>query len=164
MDAALVTALVLLVAVPLSVLVVVALVLRRVGAHAAARADALRDEVTARGEAWVLPLQAGALQGCEGTLDRLKGDGVVGLTESRLLFEPIVGRGVSLPLARLAAVRATHDRHRLSRGGRSRLVLELDDGSRLGLLVRDESEWLGRLAELGVPCGTQEAVGGSHGV
>jgi len=122
-------------------LVVAVIVLRRVGSRAESRADALRDEVEAAGEEWVVPLAGAVYQGGGSPQTRSRGRGVLGLTGRRLVFLPIAGERVSLPRVRVSGVRAEERRRDATAAHRHRLVLTLDDGAEMRFLVDDAAAW-----------------------
>ncbi|MFA4966101.1 MAG: hypothetical protein WC709_10790 [Thermoleophilia bacterium] len=142
-----------LLAVPVGVFGLILLLLRRVGGRAERRADELRAEVERLGECWVLPLQGAAHRSARHTDARPRGNGVLGLTTRRLLFEPIVGERLSIPVVRLRGARAGPESRGAATAGRRELVLVLDDDTEVAFLVRDEREWLRGLAACGVAAG-----------
>ena len=143
----------------MAITVVVAVVaMRRFGAQAEQRADALRDDVALRGEEWVIPLESASYRGATHTYGRVKGNGVAGLTDRRVVFEPLIGKGISVPLARVTGVRVTRWFLGAARASGRHLVLTLDDGNEVGFLVGDEERWLSALAAAGVP--RSEEAGG----
>jgi hypothetical protein len=132
-------------------LVVSVIVMRRFGTQAEERADDLRDEVGRLGEEWVIPLEAASYRGARHTFGRVKGSGVAGLTGRRLVFEPVIGSGFSVPLARVTAVRESRWFLGAARASGKHLVLSLDDDNEVGFFVGDRERWLRALAQLGVP-------------
>lgn len=133
-----------------AIFAVVLLVTRRMGAGAEARADDLRAEVERLGEGWPISLQGATFHGAQRVYGRGGGNGVLGLTGRRVVFEPISGERISLPLARLAGARLG-GWHRAAGGARRRrLTLILDDGNEVGFLVDDPVEWTTGLAAAGV--------------
>lgn len=130
------------------ILAAVIVVTRRVGAGAEARADDLRADVERRGEGWVIPLQGAVCRRGRRARPGDKGGGVLGLTGRRVVFEPISGERLSVPLARVTAARLGGGRS--GSGGRPRLLLTLDDGDEVGFVVGDGAEWAAGLAGAGV--------------
>jgi hypothetical protein len=116
------------------------IVLRRVGDKAERRADELRAEVAARGEEWEIPLGGATYQGGASAV-RSRGHGVLGLTDSRILFLPIAGEPVRVPRARVSEARVEDRRREAAAPHRHRLVLTLDDGSEVSFLVDDAGPW-----------------------
>jgi hypothetical protein len=120
----------------------------RAGARAEACADELRDEVARRGEEWIVPLRGATATSIPG--GRGAGHGVLGLTDRRVVFQPITGVRVSTPLARLTGARLEARRREALADRRHRLTLTLDDGSEQGYLVDDPAPWAGGLGKAGV--------------
>lgn len=129
---------------------VVVVVTRRVGAGAEARADDLRAEVEHLGEGWLIPLQGASCLGSRRAFRNSKGNGVLGLTGRRVVFEPISGERVSVPLPRVAGARLGEWRRASGAGRRRHLALALDDGDEVGFLVDDPGEWTSALGAAGI--------------
>ncbi|MBE0529003.1 MAG: hypothetical protein IH629_07360, partial [Thermoleophilia bacterium] len=132
-------------------LVVAVIAMRRVGSRAEGRADGLRDEAERLGEEWLIPLSGAEHQGARQPYVRGKGRGVLGLTDRRLVFLPIAGDRLGVPLARVTAARMEDRRRDAAATHRHRVVVVLDDGAEVGFLVDDPGEWEAALARLGVP-------------
>ncbi len=150
----------------------VVLLTRRLGSGAERRADELRDEVERLGEAWSIPLEGATYYGAthsgagnEGathTYSRVKGNGVLGLTGRRVVFAPISGERLSVPLVRVSGARLKGWRRSGAGGRRRHLVLELDDGGKVSFLVGDPAVWMRRLAEAGVEVLGFDAAADEH--
>jgi|GEM_PF-697690 len=135
----------------MAVTIAVAVVaLRRFGAQAEGRADDLRDEVDRLGEEWLIPLESASYRGARHTYGRVKGNGVAGLTTRRLVFEPLIGRGFSVPLTRVTGVRVSRWFLGAARARGKHLVLTLDTDNEVGFFVHDHERWLRALQEAGV--------------
>jgi hypothetical protein len=141
-------------------LVVAVVAMRRFGPQAEERADDLRDEVGRLGEEWVIPLEAASYRGARHTYGRVKGSGVAGLTSRRLVFEPLIGKGFSVPLVRVTSVREARWFLGAARVSGKHLVLSLDDDNEVGFFVHDRECWLRALAELGVSAAPSDEDGG----
>jgi hypothetical protein len=131
-------------------LVVAVVAMRRFGGQAVERADDLRDEVDRLGEEWVIPLEGASYRGAQHTYGRAKGNGVAGLTRRRVVFEPFIGQGFSVPVVRMTDVRESRWFLGAARVRGMHLVFTLDDGNEVGFFVRDRERWLRALAGLGV--------------
>jgi hypothetical protein len=131
--------------------IVALIVMRRVGVRAEGRADDLRAEVEGLGEEWVVPLGGATHQGTIRPSARGQGAGVLGLTERRVVFLPIAGEQLSVPVVRVAAARVEDRRRDTAAAHRHRLVIVLDDGAEHAFLVDDAGEWARGLARLEVP-------------
>jgi hypothetical protein len=142
-----------LAAVMAATIVIALLLLRGFGDKAEGRADDLRDEVDRLGEEWVIPLEGASFRGARETYGRIKGNGVAGLTRRRLVFEPLIGEGFSVPLARVTEVRINRWFLGAARARGRHVVLLLDDGNEVGFYFRDQERWLRALADLGIRMG-----------
>ena len=134
-------------------LVVAMVAMRRFGSQAVERADDLRDEVGRLGEEWVIPLEAASYRGAQHTYGRVKGNGVAGLTRRRVVFEPLIGKGFSVPLVRVTAVRESRWFLGAARVRGMHLVFALDDDNEVGFFVHDRERWLRALTDLGISVG-----------
>ena len=146
-----VIAILILAGVMAATIIVALIVLRRVGSSAEGRADALRAEAERLGEEWVVPLGGATHQGTTQPSARGKGRGVLGLTDRRLVFLPIAGEQLGIPLVRIAAAHIEDRRRDATATHRHRLVFVLDDGAEHRFLVDDAAEWERGLAGLDVP-------------
>jgi len=146
----LVLTIVVLAVVMAATMVVALLLLRGFGDKAEGRADDLRDEVERLGEEWIIPLEGASYRGARHTYGRVKGNGVAGRTRRRVGFEPLLGTGFSVPLARVTEVRVTRWFLGAARARDRHLVLVLDDGNEVGFIVRGRERWLHALAGLGI--------------
>ncbi|NLE22959.1 MAG: hypothetical protein GX624_09300 [Actinobacteria bacterium] len=131
-------------------LVVAVVAMRRFGGEAVARADDLRGEVDRLGEEWIIPLEGASYRGARHTYARARGNGVAGLTRRRVVFEPFIGQGFSVPLVRVQDVRESRWFLGAARVRGWHLVFSLDDGNEVGFFVRDRERWLRALEDLGV--------------
>jgi hypothetical protein len=75
---------------------------------------------------------------------------VAGLTRRRLVFEPLIGKGFSVPPARVTEVSVTRWFLGAARARDRHVVLVLDDGNEVGFFFRDPERWLQALAGLGI--------------
>ena len=128
----------------------------RTGTKAERRADELRADLEQRGETWVIPLRGANYQGGAPIGVRSKGRGVLGLTDRRVLFLPIAGDLVSVPRARVIGARVEDRRRDAAASHRHRLLVFLDDETRISFLIDDASEWQQALAAPGSPAGRED--------
>jgi len=122
--------------------------MKRTDARAQAAADELRDEVAAGGEEWIVPLRGAGGLGV--TPGRGTAHGVLGLTGRRLVFQPITGARVNVPVTSLTGARLESRRREALTEHRHHLVLTLDDGSRREFVVDDPVVWAEGLAQAGI--------------
>jgi hypothetical protein len=137
------------------IFVAAVVITRRVGTGAERRADVLRAEVAGSGEVWEIPLTGAVYQG-GGPAARSKGHGVLGLTDRRVVFLPIVGDQLTVPRVRIAGARLEERRRDAASDHRHRLLLTLDDGTDVAFLVDDPSVWLRELPTLGSSGGRRD--------
>ena len=128
----------------------VIVITRRVGARAVSRADEVRAEAERLGEEWLLPLEGATFRGARHAYSRARGHGVLGLTVRRLVFVPIAGDPVSVPVVRATGARLEDSGRDAAATHRHRLVLALDDDDQLTFLVDDSAAWAAALAAAGV--------------
>ena len=130
--------------------------MKRTDARAQAAADELRDEVAAAGEEWIVPLRGAGGLGV--TPGRGTAHGVLGLTGRRLVFQPITGDRVNVPVMKLTGARIESRRREALTEHRYHLVLTLDDSSVRQFVVDDPAVWAEGLADAGVPVTEDEAT------
>jgi hypothetical protein len=148
---------VLIVAGIMAVTVAVAMLfMKRADARAQAAADELRDEVAARGEEWIVPLRGAGGLGV--TPGRGTAHGVLGLTGRRLVFQPITGARVNVPVLNLTGARLESRRREALTEHRYHLALTLADGSVREFVVDDPAVWADGLASAGVPVAEDKAT------
>ena len=79
---------------------------------------------------------------------RLKGNGLLVLTDRRLLCRKLVGGRVEVPLAAIAGIREATWFLRSATAGHPHLIIQLQDGSEVGFFVSDHPAWLAALREV----------------
>ena len=82
-------------------------------------------------------------RGDDGRFGNVKGNGVIGLTGKKLLFEKITGQRIEIDRAEIeeASVEKTFKgKTSLATGGRH-LVIRTKEGNRIGFLLKDAEEW-----------------------
>ena len=140
---------VLVVAGIMAVTVAVAMLfMKRTDARALAAADELRNDIAAGGEEWIVPLRGAGGLGV--TPGRGTAHGVLGLTGRRLVFQPITGARVNVPVTSLTGARLESRRREALTEHRHHLSLTLDDGSRREFVVDDPVVWAEGLAQAGI--------------
>ncbi len=102
--------------------------------------ESLRDEVAAAGEAMVEGPSPGIYRGGSGRFSRVRGNGIVALTDRRLIFAKLIGQRVEVPLNEISEIR--EDRWFLgsARGGSLHLILKTSEGE-VGFMMRDQSAY-----------------------
>ena len=98
------------------------------------------------GEAIVLGPQAAVYRGSSCGLPRVKGNGVMALTEARLVFVFLTGGRLELPLSTLTGVRDDVWFLRSYHGGRPHVIAQREDGE-VGFIVTAHDDWMHALRE-----------------
>jgi hypothetical protein len=105
----------------------------------AARREAMRDKL---GPHPVIDVETATYRGATQRFGRVKGLGLIGLTERHLVFVAAVGKKV-IELDRTEVVGVREDKWflRSYTGGQRHLILRLRDGTEVGFFVRDLARW-----------------------
>lgn len=114
----------------------------------------LRAELASSGETLLRAPERGTYRGSTATgYPRAAGTGVVALTDRRLVFRPMVGRAIDVPISQIEGIREEKWFLGSMRAGRTHLVLRLRDGGEVGFLVRDPRAWIAALRPVGARAG-----------
>lgn len=110
--------------------------------RSAAALAALREEIAASGERIVRGPEPALYRGASDVYSRVNGNGIILLTDRRLIFRKMTGGRVEVPVDEINAVR--EDKWFLSgyRSGRLHLILGTRQGAEVGFLVRDHAAWM----------------------
>ncbi len=111
--------------------------------------EILRAELAASGEHVLRGPEAVVYRGASAAgYSRLKGNGVIALTDRRLLIRTAIGKGAAVPLAAMAGVRG--DKWFLSSyvGGRTHVIVRLRDGGEVGFFAADPDGWQETLRDI----------------
>lgn len=84
-------------------------------------------------------------RGASAGRSKVKGNGVAALTQSRLIFRPILGKPIEVPRADIASLREDKWFLRAYTGGRLHTILQLKDGSEVGFFFADPAAWAAAL-------------------
>jgi hypothetical protein len=99
-----------------------------------------RVAVEQSGEAWVILPENSYYQGFRGPVS-VKTMGAMGLTDSKLIFIPPLGRNMEYALKDVVEVSENTWFHGNYRNGSEFLILKLADGNEVGFQVRDIERW-----------------------
>ena len=113
------------------------------------RLDADATELRARldgDERFLLEPAVGTYRGATARFSKVKGLSTIAVTDRRVMIVPAIGRGVELRLADVVGVEEARWFLR-AYNGRTHLVLELHDGTRVGFQVVEHARWLAALRE-----------------
>lgn len=103
--------------------------------------DKTRVAVEQSGESWVIPPEKGFYQGFKGIVS-VKTMGAIGLTESRIIFIPPLGRNMIYPLKDIAETSQNTWFRGNYHNGRAFVILKLADGNEVGFQVDNEQRWV----------------------
>lgn len=104
--------------------------------------DRTRIALERSGESWVIPPESGYYQGMLGGIISAKTMGAMGLTDSKLIFIPPLGRNMEYPLRDVVGVSENTWFAGNYRMGRLFLILELADGKEVGFQVGSHQRWM----------------------
>lgn len=107
--------------------------------------SAMRAKLQASGEVIKIDPEAGSFRGAERELGRTKCDGIIALTEARVLLRKLTGGEIEIPLKEIAGVSESPSFLGARRAGVKHLIIELKDGNRVGFYVRDIAAWIAAL-------------------
>jgi len=102
---------------------------------------ALQDTLNRSGESIVIPPGIGLYQRSIRGIVSLKTQGVIALTDRRLVFRKPIGGDIEIPLSQVAEVSENKWFKGNYRGGRKFLILKLADGAEVAFMVRRRRRW-----------------------
>ena len=111
------------------------------------RTDAELRGLVQDDERFVVEPAVGNYRGATARFGKVKGTGVVALTDRRILCAKAVGKWIEVPLAEVVGVREDEWFLR-SYNGTPHLIVKLRDGVEVGFQVRDRARWLEALRAL----------------
>jgi len=126
------------------------IVLRWLKQATARQLAALHKELTSTGERVLLGPEPAIYRGASAGsgYPRTKGNGVVALTERRLIVHKLVGVSLELPTADLRGVRTDKWFQGAWTGGRLHVIVKTKTDAELGLFVKDTDAWVSALQKL----------------
>ncbi len=102
----------------------------------------MRHACVRQGETIMLGPASTNFRGSDFTYGRAKGNGVICVTDRRIMFQKIFSERTDIPLANVASLDVTRSFRGFSTStGASHLVIHTRDGNRIGFLVKDAAEW-----------------------
>jgi hypothetical protein len=110
-------------------------------------ADLVR-ELEASGERTLRGPEPAVYRGGSGGFSRVKGNGVLALTDRRLLFAKLVGARIELPTHDIVEVREEKWFLRSAVGGQVHVVVKTRSGDEVGFFVLDRDAWIAELRAL----------------
>ncbi len=122
--------------------------LRRVTAR---RLGELRGELVSTGERVLLGPEAAVYRGASAGSGhpRARGNGVIALTERRLIIRRLFGAPIEVPTADITGVRTNKWFDGAWTGGRLHVIVKTRADAEVGLFVQDTEAWVAALQKLG---------------
>ncbi len=109
----------------------------------------VQEELSGAGENVLRGPEAASYRGASGGHPKVKGNGVIALSDKRLVFRFLVGgRPIDVATAEITGIRYDKWFVGAYRGGQLHLIVELADGKELGFFVDDEDAWKTALLSL----------------
>ena len=102
----------------------------------------LRTELEASGQKLVRGPEEASYQGATAEYGRVRGNGAAALTETQLVFRPLIGKRIEVPLDQLTAVREDKWFMRGYRSGRLHLILKTKSGTEVAFMFQDHAGWM----------------------
>lgn len=102
----------------------------------------LQRELDAAGQKAVRGPEGATYRGSSTGFSKVKGLGVAALTPTQLIFRPIMGKRIDVPLDQVIGVREDKWFLRSYAGGRMHLILTLKSGAEVGFFFADHSTWM----------------------
>jgi hypothetical protein len=132
--------LVLGIVVPLGVILALAFLI--IGRKIEQMRGVLRRELEASGQTPVRGPDRAGYQGASAGYTIVKGAGVAALTATQLVFRPVIGRPIDVPLDQITGVR--DDKWFLGsyKSGRMHTILKLRSGAEVGFMFQDHEGWM----------------------
>ncbi len=103
--------------------------------------DRLFKEMRLSGEIFVLGPEMASYRGATAKYGRIKNSGVIGLTNEKIIFIPLLGKRITIPLEEIKDVSESRQFLGQHRANLSVLVLHAKD-SDVGFFVRNKYRWL----------------------
>lgn len=104
----------------------------------------MRERCCQESKGIVLGPQPGLYRGADAVFGNVRGNGVICLTESRLLFQKLTGQNIEIDRSEItdAAVEEWFKGKPSCATGGRHLVVKTKSGNRIGFLVRDAEKWV----------------------
>ncbi|MEW6181858.1 MAG: hypothetical protein AB1500_01600 [Bacillota bacterium] len=110
--------------------------------------DGMVEECRRSGERMVIGPQSCLYRGADSVYGNIKGNGVVCLTDKRVVFEKLTGQRIAINRTDIAGVseeRWFRGKTAFGTGASGHLVFHTADGNRVGFLIKDTKRWVREL-------------------
>jgi len=108
--------------------------------------DRVRGELEAAGHRLERGPERGVYRGASAGYGKVKGLGVIALTDRALVFRKLWGARIEIPRDAITGTRSDRWFLRSYAGGRTHVIVVLRDGAEVGFFVNDCEAWLKALA------------------
>lgn len=101
----------------------------------------LAEEMAAAGETFVIHPEQAVYRGCTGPYGKVRGNGMILLTNRRLVFRKMTGGEVDVPRDNIVGTRRSAVFLASRVGGATHLVISTNDPAEVGFVVNDLHVW-----------------------
>lgn len=110
-------------------------------------ATEFRERVRQAGENLIIDPQSCVYRGADREFGNVKGNGVIALTNRRIMFRKLTGQQIEIDCSQISkvSVENTFKGETAFATGASHLVVETNDGNRIGFLVKNAENWIEKL-------------------
>lgn len=104
----------------------------------------LRECARRAGEDLIIEPQSCVYRGANREFGNIKGNGVIALTEKRIMFKKLTGEQINMDRSRITKVSIENtfkgETNLATKG--SHLIIETKDGNRIGFLIKNDKNWV----------------------
>lgn len=105
------------------------------------KANSIITDIAMKGEKIIISPEWGSFRGATKRFGRVKCDGLIVLTDKKIIFEKLTGGSINLNLNEVSSVDEEKTFLGEIRAGFSHLVIQLNDTTRIGFYVKDMQKW-----------------------
>lgn len=129
-------------------LIILILIFGWIKRKSASLIESVRNELMIRGEKTIRGPETAIYRGGTGNSSKIKGNGLIVLTNRSLIFKKIIGQGLEISLEQIKNLRQDKWFLNSYRNGRFHLILQLKNGDEIGFIVQNHSVWLEEITKL----------------
>lgn len=107
--------------------------------------ELMREELSGAGEKIVRGPERASYSGATARFGKVKGIGVIAMTDKRIAFRKAIGKPVDVPVDEIVGVREDTWFMHAARGGQRHMIVKLADGTEVAFYVTDRSGWMAAL-------------------